>query len=103
VAQDVDPAAEVFFHPHPRAACSAAHRLFTPKLELEWRVASQHRDDRARRLVFTIVPREVARLVIDDALERPVDADTAVGKQSSNQLRVVHDFVVPAKIGILVP
>ena len=89
-AHDIDAAADFLVHPHSRAAGAAAHRLFAAQLELERRVTGQLRDDGAWRLIFTVVPGEVARLVIDDALESPVDADATLGDKPCDELRVMH-------------
>ena len=56
---------------HMRAPPAPQHIAFSPaQRELERRIARELREDGTRRLVLAVVPRQVARLVVDHALER---------------------------------
>ncbi len=65
--------------------------------ELERRVARHPAQDRARRLVLAVVAAEVARLVVDHALELRRNRDPALLHQLRDELRVVHDLEAAAE------
>ena len=60
----------IFSSIHMRAPPAPQHIAFSrDEVEFERRVAGERPQDRARRLVFAVVPAEIARLVVDHALE----------------------------------
>src|SRR6266498_3252756 len=67
-ANDVDPPPDPLLHPHPRTARAAAHRMVAREIELERLVLAHRSEHRARRLVFAVVAREIAGLVVNHAL-----------------------------------
>ena len=67
---------------HIRAPPAPQHIAFSRvQRELERRVAATSaREDRARRLVLAVVAAEVARLVVDHALELRREREPALGE-----------------------
>ncbi len=102
-AHDVDARADRLLQPHPPAARAAAHRLLPVEIEFERLVTGKPAQDGARRLEFAVVPPEVARLMIDDALELRLQPEPPLLDQPRDQLGVMQHFVPASEFGILVP
>ena len=100
----VDLDARRLLHPHAGAAGAAAHALGAVAGHLDDLDPLDRADDLAGRDVHVVVPTEVARVVVRDALlqRRLADVELAALDQRLQQLGVVHDLVVAAELRVLV-